>query len=83
MISLPTLPKDKSDHYIYGSLLAFSGSFYSVEAGALLVVAFAIGWEVVQKVCKSGHPSGLDALATVVGGLPVLLPLALVTGVFV
>jgi hypothetical protein len=80
-MTLPTLPKDKADHYFYGSLLAFSGSFHSVEAGALLVVAFAIGWEVVQKVRKIGHASGWDALATVVGGVPVLLPLALRSGV--
>lgn len=81
-MKLPTLPKDKADHYIYGSALAFIGSMHSLEAGAILCGAVAILWEIVQKACKSGHPSGWDALATVVGGAVVLLPLALRSGVF-
>lgn len=82
MISLPTLPKDKSDHYIYGSLLALAGSFHSAEAGAVLCGSVAVIWEIIQKVRKSGHSSGWDVLATIAGGVPVLLPLALYSGVF-
>lgn len=81
-MKLPTLPKDKADHYIYGSALAFVGSMHSLEAGAILCVLVAILWEIVQKARKSGHPSGWDALATVVGGAVVLVPLALRSGVF-
>ncbi|CAB4158559.1 hypothetical protein UFOVP708_10 [uncultured Caudovirales phage] len=81
-MKLPTLPKDKADHYIYGSFLAFAGGLHSVEAGAVLCVGFAFIWEVVQKVRKKGHASGWDALATVVGGSVVLLPLAIAQGVF-
>lgn len=81
-MNLPTLPKDKADHYIYGSALAFVGSMHSLEAGAILCVGFAILWEIIQKARKSGHPSGWDALASVLGGSAVLVPLALHSGVF-
>ena len=81
-MKLPQLPQDKANHYAYGSALALAGSFHSVEAGAILCASVALAWEVVQKARRSGHPSGLDALVTVVGGSVVLLPLAIAKGVF-
>lgn len=75
-MNLPALPADKANHVAYGAALACIGAFHSVLAGALLCVAFAVIWEVVQKVRKKGHASGWDALATVGGGALVLAPLA-------
>lgn len=73
---LPRLPEDKAQHWVYGSILASLGALHSVGAGLMLCAGFAIGWELYQRLSKHGHPSVLDAIATIGGGMPVLVPLA-------
>lgn len=81
-MNLPTLPSDKANHFVYGAALASLGGLHSLALGALLCAAVAIGKEVYDQARKTGNPEALDAVATVVGGAVVLLPLALHSGVF-
>lgn len=75
-MKLPVIPADKANHFVYGAVLAGIGALHSVLAGAVLCAVFAIGKEVYDRVTKKGNPEVADALATLAGGLPVLLPLA-------
>ena len=71
---LPTIPYDKALHVVYGAALASVGALHSVEAGAILCAAFAVGKEVYDRVSGKGNAEFADALATVAGGAVVLLP---------
>lgn len=73
---LPVIPSDKANHFCYGAALAFAGSFHSIEAGGLVCAAAAIGKEIYDKRSGKGTPDLLDAAATILGGLTVLVPLA-------
>lgn len=73
---MPILPADKANHFVYGSVLAGVGSLHSLLAGAALCAAFAIGKEIYDRVSKRGNPEVADAIATLAGAVPVLLPLA-------
>jgi len=75
-MTLPQLPADKANHFVYGALLAALGSLHSIAIGVLLCVVFAIGKELSDRASRRGNPELLDALATLAGGLVVLLPLA-------
>jgi hypothetical protein len=79
-MTLPTLSADKANHFVYGAALACLGGLHSVAVGALLCVSFAIGKEVYDQARKTGRPEVLDAVATVFGGVAVLLPLWLNSG---
>lgn len=74
-MKLPMMAHDKANHFAYGSVLAGAGALHSVLAGALLCAGVAIGWEVYQRVRKTGVPSVHDTLFTIAGSVPVLLPL--------
>lgn len=75
-MNLPVLPADKANHFAYGAVLAGIGALHSVLAGAALCAVFAIGKEVYDRVSGKGNPEVADALATLAGALPVVLPLA-------
>ena len=71
------IPHDKANHFVYGAVLAAAGSLYSPEAGAALCLAVAVGKEVYDRVSRKGNPEAADIVATVIGGVVVLLPQAL------
>lgn len=73
---LNKIPPDKARHYIAGSLLAAVGALHSIAIGLLLCVVFAIAKEARDRITRRGTPELLDSLATLAGGLVVLLPLA-------
>ena len=75
-MNMPYIPADKANHFAYGAILAGLGSLHSVAVGAALCVALAIAKEVYDRVSKRGTPEIMDAVWTVAGGLPVLIPLA-------
>lgn len=81
-MNLPVIPADKANHLAYGAALASLGGLHSLALGALLCAAFAIGKEVYDQARKTGSPEVLDAVATLAGGVLVLLPLAVASGVF-
>lgn len=81
-MNLPVIPADKANHAVYGAALAALGGLHSLALGALLCAAFAIGKEVYDQARKTGNPEVLDAVATLAGGVLVLLPLAVASGVF-
>ena len=73
---IPVIPADKANHISYGAALACIGAFHSVLAGAALCAVFAVGKEIYDKVSGKGTPDVLDAVATLIGGVLVLAPLA-------
>lgn len=75
-MKFPVIPADKANHFAYGAMLAGLGAFHSVLAGAALCAVVAVGKEVYDRVSRRGTPDVMDALFTVAGALPVLLPLA-------
>ena len=75
-MKLPMLDADKANHFAYGATLAAVGAIHSMLAGALLCAAFAIGKEVLDRVTGRGTPDLMDAVWTLAGAVPVLLPLA-------
>lgn len=76
--NLPTLREDLANHLAYGvALAALGATAHSALAGALLCAGFSIGWELLQRVLKVGHPSVEDAVAGLAGGALVLAPLVL------
>jgi hypothetical protein len=75
-MNLPQLPADKANHFAYGAALAGVGALHSVLAGAALCALFAIGKEVYDRVTKRGNPEVADAVATLLGAVPVLVPLS-------
>jgi hypothetical protein len=72
---LNRIPPDKARHYIAGTLLAAVGALHSIAIGLLLCVVFAIAKEARDRITRRGNPELLDAVATLAGGLAVLLPL--------
>ena len=73
MVNINNIPNDKLKHYMVGSILGLSViliSYYSI----LIVLAFAIGKEVYDKLSKKGTPEVADAVYTIVGGLVTILP---------
>jgi len=71
---LPLLPQDKANHFAYGAILAAIGCLFSPLAGAALCVAFAVGKEVYDRLSGKGNPEFLDAIATIAGGVIVIIP---------
>ncbi len=75
-MDLPVIPADKANHFAYGAMAAGMGSLHSVAAGAALCAAVAIGKEIYDRVSKRGTPDLMDAVWTMAGAMPVLVPLA-------
>jgi hypothetical protein len=73
---LNRIPPDKARHYVAGSLLAAVGALHSIAIGVLLCVVFAIAKEARDRITRRGNPEFWDVVATLAGGLAVLLPLA-------
>lgn len=74
-MKLPMLRHDLANHFVVGSILASIGACHSVLAGLVLCASAAVLWEIYQRISKTGTPSALDALYTVAGSVPVLVPL--------
>lgn len=79
-MSLPILPPDKANHFVYGSLAGCLGALsapalgLSPALGALLAAAVAgVAKEIRDRVTGRGNPESLDAIATAAGALPVIL----------
>lgn len=75
---LGQIPHDKVMHFAGGAILAGLGGLLSPSVSLWLVVAAAVLKEVYDGTLgrKYGHASDpLDALATVLGGLPVWMVL--------
>ena len=77
-MTLPLIPQDKANHYIYGNLIflvVFVLSSLVVSAGlaaslALFAVAVAgIGKEIYDSITGTGTPEVMDAVYTITGGL--------------
>lgn len=80
-MSLPTIPLDKANHVVYGSVI-FAVTYVMLMFQQLpalpiafgVVVAFAVGKEVRDRVTKKGTPDIVDAVATVAGGVVCAIP---------
>lgn len=71
---IPTLPADKANHFVYGSLVALVGLLFGVLPAAVMVLVAAFGKEIFDLATGRGTPDGFDALATVAGGAAVVAP---------
>ena len=71
-MSLPQLPQDKANHFVYGAVLCASCHWAIGPYALLVVAAVAIGKEVYDVYSKTGHGEKADALWTIVGGALVL-----------
>lgn len=76
-MKIPQLPADKANHFAYGAGLAAVGALHSVVAGLALCAACAVLKEVYDRISRRGTPDAWDTVATVLGAVPVLVPLAL------
>lgn len=72
---LPLIPQDKANHFAYGAVLAAIGCLFSPLVGAALCVAFAVGKEVYDLASGKGNPEIFDAIATIAGGMIVIIPM--------
>lgn len=70
------IPADKRLHFLLGAV--FTSMLLIVGVHSLLVsallIAFSFGMEVVQRATNSGKYDTLDAIATLIGGIVVHLP---------
>lgn len=81
-MSLPILPPDKANHFVYGSLAGCLGALaaplvgMSPALGAIVAAAVAgVAKEIRDRATGRGNPESLDAIATAAGALPVALAL--------
>jgi hypothetical protein len=77
-MSLPLLPQDKANHFVYGALIASPTSFFDLYIAIVAVVMVGVGKEVLdwwqnQRGAKHGVEF-MDAVATICGGLSVIAP---------
>lgn len=78
-MNLPTIAIDKANHAVYGALLAAVVSLLSVWGALIAVVVAGVGKELSDwwQNTRNGGNHGVefaDAVATVCGGLLVLVP---------
>lgn len=76
---IPLIPQDKANHFIYGAVVAFIVSLVVSPVLALAATAVvAVGKELsdwYQNTKGGSHGvEGLDAVATIIGGVMVVLP---------
>lgn len=71
---LPIIPQDKANHALYGAVIAAVGCLFSPLVGAVLCTTFAVGKEVYDRASGEGNPELWDALATMCGGVIVIIP---------
>ena len=79
---LPLIPPDKALHFIYGAAAACAGCVIAHLAGLpplyaapLAAAAVGVGKEVYDRVTRKGTPDALDAVATALGAVPVVVGL--------
>lgn len=78
-MNLPVIAQDKANHALYGALAAAIVSPFNVWWALIVVVVLGIGKEVSDwwQNARNGGNHGIelaDAVATVCGGLLVLIP---------
>ena len=62
------MPLDKIAHALAGAVIALLAAPFGIQVAGGLVVAAAVGKEVVDKF-RHGKPDHVDSLATIVGGV--------------
>jgi len=67
------IPKDKQLHFVAGIIIALITIPIPILYSFLIVCTAAIGKEVYDKVSGKGNCEILDAMATIVGGIIVIL----------
>jgi hypothetical protein len=72
---LPLIPLDKANHFAYGVAISSVGSLHSILSGVVLCALFAVGKEVYDAISKKGTPDVMDVVATMLGVIPILIPL--------
>lgn len=72
------LPKDKLQHLAAGAIIALSSIWIGVTYSLILVATAAIGKEVYDKF-DHGKPELMDSVATIAGGVLVVVMLEVVT----
>ena len=74
-MKLPVIPLDKANHALYGAVIASVGSLLAGPILGLVACLFAaIGKELYDMTTGRGEHSPVDALATLGGGLLVVVP---------
>ena len=80
-MNLPLLPQDKANHAVYGAVIAAIVSLFSIPLALTAVALVGVGKEVYDWWRNMhGEQHGvevMDAVATVCGGLIVLVPQAI------
>ena len=76
-MNLPVIPADKANHFCYGAVIACCGMYWTPMVALCLAAAVGAAKEVYDRVSKRGTPDGMDAVWTVAGATPVVLPAAL------
>lgn len=68
--------QDKANHIVYGAIIASLCSVvFTPYSSLIVVILLALAKELYDKLSKRGTPELLDVLATVFGGLLVVLPM--------
>lgn len=67
------IPHDKLLHYVAGTIIYALCSLFIGLYAIVIVLVIAIGKEVYDYVSKKGTPEYMDIIATVLGGLVVML----------
>lgn len=73
-MSLPMLPADKANHFVYGAVLACFGMYWDPFVALGLAVLAGVGKEIYDRISKRGTPDFMDSLAAIAGGAVVVLP---------
>jgi hypothetical protein len=77
-MSLPSLPQDKANHFVYGAIIAALTSFFSPHIAIVAVVIVGAGKELSdwwQNQRGGNHGIEImDAVSTICGGLIVIAP---------
>ena len=73
-MTLPQLPQDKANHFIYGAVICLALSFAIPALYAMLVaVGVGIAKEIYDKVSRKGTPDLMDVLVTALGAILVYI----------
>ena len=73
-MTLPQLPQDKANHFIYGAAICLILSFVIPALYAMLVaVGVGIAKEIYDRVGQKGTPDLMDALVTALGAILVYI----------
>jgi hypothetical protein len=66
------IPEDKKKHLLAGLMISIGTMFMPVIWSFMVVVMVGVGKEIYDKVSGKGTPEILDAIATVLGAIPVI-----------